>query len=680
MALVGIDQGASLQLFMAYHQASQGLLAYQHQLEPLLRQAEQLVQLPLADSALRYLSELHQRTKADATELRRRSELFRLADAAMLGQFSAAELSSWQLNVWDLPLAEPQPVDMLNAALAQPEQLSNTDLTRLLRQLTMQSLSTPQRAAEALEQLGAAGLAGLGERIMRQLEAGLHVPAMQAEALAQLQGLAMLMGLASHAPGGLPEAIESYLLPPQAGWLERRQIRHLGMLLAMGRFNMDFVAKAGSFLIDQANRQVVAAARLRHPLKVDPSSGMGQPYEAMLNPLEQALRQAQGSPYSALTMLDSIVASWESADIDTQAYHGMAPDQAVAVLLDVVVAEASVNPAFKDQGWASLLGLYEWLPQHSGNWPDHSAAWSSVAQLTGLYWSELRSVATELTQPVLLRVVTHPEAMSLLSVGVGAFTLGHLSEAIEVELDQQLTDTQRDRFISSHVDAVADVYHHVFTAAASVSRQSRKKAMSLLASALKFADRKLMKLLLVGSLTPSQRVAATVAAMAVRRFKEDATQQIRQAAPSGDVSPQQIFASQLGNRDRAMPGGRAPEPTWFELELANKLLQNQPQLVESLAGGASIEAARWIKHGQIAASQEPAFAEWFAKVVNADPPTEFSLVFVHLQREFINDLLLDATSAAIAGVWEKADYALEISRETQAEWQQWQDAWREQQP
>ena len=678
MALAGIDPQASLQLFLAYHQARQDVLAYHQQLEPLLRQAEQLVSLPLANSVRRNLSELAQQLKADADDLRQRRALFRLADSAMLGQFSAAELSSWQLNVWDLPLDDQQPAGEPTAALMRHEQLDNADLARLLRQLTVQSLQSPWRAAEALAQLGADGLAGLAERIFRQLEAGLHMPEMQAEALALLQALAMFVGLASHAHGGLPESIESYLLPPQAGWQERDQIRHLGMLLAMGRFSMGFAAKAGVFLMDQANRPVVHAASRQHPLKVAARSGKGQPYAAMLNPLEQALRQAHGSAQSALIMLDSIIASWGEADIDTEFYHGLAADQAVAPLLDVIVAEAAVDPAFKDQSWNSLLGLYEWLAQNSGNWPDNSQVWSSIAQLTGLYWPELRSVATEVTQPVLLRVVTSPDAMSLLSVGVGAFTLGHLSEAISVELDPQLSDTQRDRRISSHVDAVGDVYHHVFTAAASVSREPSQKAMSLLASALKFADRKLMKLLLVGGLTPHQRVAATVAAMAVRRFKEDATEQIRQGAPSGEISPQQIFASQLGNRDRAATGGHAPEPTWFELELANKLLQSQPDLAESLVGDAPAEAARWLKHGQITASEEPAFAEWFAQAVNADPPTEFSLVFVHLQREFVNDLLLDATSVAIDGVWEKANHALEISQETQAEWQQWQEAWREQ--
>jgi len=677
MSTAGIDPTVSSQLVAAYQKATKALLGYQWQLTPPVRQAEQLLDLSQAQNVLNRLGQLHKFLQADTEELVRRRKLFMLADSAMLRQFDSNQIDSLKLNVWELPLAAPRPPRELAQLLDEHRQLDNSELAQVLKELVLQSLLAPTRAAKILQHLGAEKFASLAERVMRQLEVGLYVPAKRAEALSLLQGLAMLVGQASRAPTGIPKSIRNYLLPAGGGWQERYQIRHLGMLLAMGKFHVSFASEAGSFLMDKANREVVFAARSHHPLKL-PQRGAQQPYATLLNPLDQALKQTQDSGESALEMLDSIVRSWGSADVDTQTYHGLSPDSAIAELLDVVVAEAATNAEFKNRSWEVLLRLFEWVPEHDGVWKGNSPVWSSIAAMAGLYWPELRNVAAEVTQPVLVRVVQNPEAMSLLSVSLGAFTLGHLSEAIEVELRPGLDDSIRDRHISAHVDAVADAYHHVFAAAARASQKQQKKAMSLLAGALNFVDRKLMKLLLVGSITPAQRAVATVAAMGVRKFRDNATEQIRQSAPGGDISPRAIFLRQLGNRDRVVAGGTAPEPTWFELELANKLLEHQPQLADSLAQS-SATASRWLQDGKIVASQEPAFAAWFASVVNADPPTEFSLIFVHLQREFVNDLLLDATSVAMDGVWEKAQEALEVSRQTQQEWQEWSREWRKQQ-
>jgi len=696
MTLSGIDPAASLELSEAYHKAAQALLAYQLRLSPLVKQAQQ--QLALArqagaaanqgalasTDALKKLSQLHRMIVADSEELIRRRELFRLADSALLRQFQTSQLNSLELNIWELPLPAQRSFKALSQLLVRHDQLGNLELTQVLRGLLVRSLRSPATAFRALRNLGADSFATLANRIMGELEQGLHVPAKRAEALGLLQALAMLVGKASQAPTGIPADIRSYLLPDKAGWDQRHQVRHLGMLLALGRFHAPFAAQAASFLIDKANRDVVIAASSDHPLKHQARAGPRaghQPYQAMLNPLEQALGQVKTSPEPALAMLNHIVSSWGSADIDTYAYHGLAPDLAMAELLDTVVAEAASNAEFRDRSWPTLLRLFEWIPNHDQVWKSNSPVWSSLAQMVGLHWPQLRQVASDVTQPVLVRVAQDPEAMSLLSLSVGAFTLGHLSEAIEVELKPGLDDSVRDRHISVHVDAVADAYHHVFVAAAGAGRQPQKKAMSLLAGALNFVDRKLMRTLLVGSITPPQRAIATVAAMGVRKFRDSVTQQVRQAAPEADVSPQSVFAQQIGNRDKAAPGGAAPQPTWFELELANKLLEHQPQLLVSLSEGSSgsADASRWLRDGKIIASQTPAFADWFAAVTNADPPTEFSLVFVHLQREFANDLLLDATSVALDSVSQQASQALEVSQQTQREWQEWSRQWRQQQ-
>lgn len=694
MTISGIDPKSSLDLLGAYKKTAQALLEYQIRLSPLVKQAQQQLAfsrqagVPADKSALENtavlerLAELHAMIVADSEELVRRRELFLLADSALLRQFQTGQLNSLELNIWELPLAAPRSFKELNQLLARHDQLGNLELTQVLRELLLRSLRSPTRAFKVLQNLGAESFAGLSSRIMGELEKGLHSPDKQAEALGLLQALAMLAGKASQAPSGIPSDIQSYLLPQKAGWDQRHQVRHLAMLLSMGKFHVSFAAQAGSFLIDKANREVVIAASSNHPLMNRARNGLErseQPYHAMLNPLEQALAQTKDSPEAALAMLNHIVSSWGSADIDTYAYHGLAPDLAMAELLESVAIEATSNAEFRDRTWQTLLRLFEWIPDHDQVWKSDSPVWSSLAQMVGLHWPELRNVASDVTQPVLVRVAEDPEAMSLLSLSVSAFTLGHLSEAIEVELKQDLDDSVRDRHISVHVDAVADTYHHVFVAAAGAGRKKQKKAMSLLVSALNFVDRKLMRVLLVGSITPPQRAIATVAAMGVRKFRDSATQQVRHSARETDVSPQSIFTSQLGNRDKTVPGGTAPQPTWFELELANKLLEHQPQLVESLSEGSSADASRWLQDGTIIASQNPAFAHWFASVTNADPPTEFSLVFVHLQREFVNDLLLDATSVALDSAWEKASQALEVSQQTQQEWQDWSQQWRQQQ-
>lgn len=711
MPVSGVDPHNSTKLIAAYQASAQAVLECKLQLVGLESQAQKYLSATPARLAARRLGQLHEGLRADGQDLHRRRELFLLADSALLSDSSPQADSSslartryLALAIWDTPLSATRSPHQLLGQLSWHEDLDNAQLIQALQGLVVWSLESPARASQLLKQLGADDFAALAQRITQELEAGLYVPERQTQALAMAQGLALLVAHASKSAGGLPPVIRDYLLPPAAGYFERDQIRHLGIMLALGQFHVGFASQAGAYLVDRANREVVSAALSNHPLehpgRVGSGRGRGHPYAAMLNPLQQAHRQASGSPDSALAMLDSILESWGSGDVDTEMYHGLSPDVAVAGLLDTVVEGAAADGEFRDRGWQRLLALFEWVPEHDSAWSANSPVWSSLAQMVGLYWPQLRSVAAEVTWPTLVRVVRNPEAMSLLSLGVGSFAMGHLGQAIEVEVNPELDDTIRDRRISVHVDAVADAYHHVFAATARVSPSQEKKAMSLLASALNFVDRKLMKVLLVGSITPAQRAITTVAAMGVRKLRDHATAEIRQQAIRRDISPRSIFSSQLGNRDRAAVGGTAPEPTWFELELANKLLEHQPHLAEELT--LDPRAGRWLRDGvlhtgtggadggvgagavtnsagdPIASGVDPAFADWFANVVNANPPTEFSELFVHLRREFLNDLLLDATSVAMEGTWEKAQEALDVSRQTQKEFQDLSRELREQ--
>ena len=680
MNLIRIDTAASLELIGRYATAEDKVLQYRRELAPLFAQAQQFLgQVP---STLAWLDIAQANLRRSRGDLILRREWFIRADSAAAGAYEG-----WQELV---PLsAEKRSWQELGSLLSSHEDMSDEELTSLLEEIAARSLVFPMMAADLLAQLGPDGFASIAERTMLKLERHLFISD-QTPALALLRGLSMLMANASHAPAGIPQELEDYLMPTEGSYDDRHRVRHLGILMAGGSFDFAFTSRAMLFLLSKQNREVVTAAHHDHPLRKGDRAH--QPYAPLLTPLVNSTESAKTSPRTSLQVLEEIVASPEGiVDVDTHMLHGESPEVIVEGLTDSIVDAAVEDPYLREQAWPAFIKLLEWLPENDIFWRLHSPAWSSIARFAGLYWPELRNVATSVTSHAFTRILASPEAMSVMSLSVGAFSLGHLSDAIEVELDESLDDTQRDRRISAHVDAVSDAYHHVFAAAVNANEHQQKKTMSLLASGLNFLDRRLMRMMLVGSLTPLQKAVATVAATGVRRARESVTQSLEASAPKGEVSPKSIFANQILNRDRAAAGGHAPMPTWFELELANKLLEHKPELASSIAAGdteaggimtgstaaGSTASSRWLSDNRIQQSDDPAFAQWFTEVVNADPPTEFSLAFVHLQREFANDLLLDATSVELDAVWEQTQEAVALSRQTAEEWQEWQEEWEE---
>lgn len=660
MNLIHIDTAASLELIDRYATAEDKVLRYRRDLTPLFAQARQLLgqvppTLPLLDTVQFNL----RRARGD---LILRREWFIRADSAAAGEYEG-----WQ-ELAPLP-AKRRSWQELGRLLSAHKDLSDEELTSVLEEIATRSLVVPSFAANLLKRLDPDNFASIAERTILKLERHLFLED-QISALSLLRGLSMFVANASHAPTGIPQEIENYLMPSSGSYEDRHRVRHLGMLVAGGSFHSAFISRASLFLLSKQNREVVSAAYQNHPLRRDGRSP--QPYKPLLNPLRNTAAFAKTSPQASLRMLEEIVASPSGiVDIDTYMFHGEYPEIIVADLTDSIVDAAVSDQQLREQAWPAFQNLLEWLPENDSSWRPHSPAWTSIARFAGLYWPELRNVATSVTSHAFARILASPEAMSVMSLSVGAFALGHLGDAIEVELDDSLDDTQRDRRISAQVDAVSDAYHHVFAAAVSVNEATQQKTMSLLASGLNFLDRRLLRTMLVGSLTPAQKAVATVAASGIRKARERITQSLEASAPKGDVSPKSIFANQILNRDRAALGGRAPIPTWFELELANKLLEHRPDLANS------ISPTRWLSEGIIQQSDDPAFAQWFSETINADPPTEFSLAFVHLQREFAHDLLLDATSVELDAVWEQTQEAVDLSRQTAEEWQVWQEEWEE---
>lgn len=670
MNSISIDTAASLELIGRYATAEDKVLQYRRELAPLFAQAQHLLgQVP---STLAWLDIAQANLRRARGDLILRREWFIRADAAAAGAYEgwqelaplAAKKRSWQ---------------ELGRLLSAHEDMSDEELTSLLEEIAARSLVFPMMAADLLAQLGPDGFASIAERTMLKLERHLFLSD-QTPALSLLRGLSMLVANASHAPAGIPQELEDYLMPAEGTYDDRHRVRHLGMLVASGSFHPAFSSRASLFLLSKQNREVLGAAHHNHPLRK--GGRARQPYAPLLNPLFNSAESAKVSPHASLQMLTEIVGSPEGiVDVDTYMIHGGSPEAIVEDLTDSIVDAAVQDQHLREQAWPAFLKLLEWLPENDSSWQPHSPAWSSIARFAGLYWPDLRNVATSVTSHAFTRILASPEAMSVMSLSVGAFALGHLSEAVGAELDESLDDAQRDRRISAHVDAVSDAYHHVFAAAVNVSEHKQKKTMSLLASGLNFLDRRLMRMMLVGSLTPVQKAVATVAATGIRKTRDSVTQSLEASAPKGEVSPKSIFANQILNRDRAAAGGHAPMPTWFELELANKLLEHRPELASSIEARGSetsgTASGRWLSENRIQQSDDPAFAQWFAEVVNADPPSEFSLAFVHLQREFAHDLLLDATSVELDAVWEQTQEAVALSRQTAEEWREWQDEWEE---
>ena len=675
MNSISIDTAASLELIGRYATAEDKVLQYRRELAPLFAQAQQLLgQVP---STLAWLDIAQANLRRARGDLILRREWFIRADAA-----AAVAYEGWQELA---PLAaKKRSWQELGRLLSAHEDMSDEELTSLLEEIAARSLVFPMMAADLLAQLGPDGFAGIAERTMLKLERHLFLSD-QTPALSLLRGLSMLVANASHAPAGIPQELEDYLMPAEGTYDDRHRVRHLGMLVASGSFHPSFASRASLFLLSKQNREVLSAAHHNHPLRK--GGRARQPYAPLLNPLFNSAESAKVSPYASLQMLTEIVGSPEGiVDVDTYMIHGGSPEAIVEDLTDSIVDAAVQDQRLREQAWPAFLKLLEWLPENDSSWQPHSPAWSSIARFAGLYWPELRNVATSVTSHAFTRILASPEAMSVMSLSVGAFALGHLSEAVGAELDESLDDAQRDRRISAHVDAVSDAYHHVFAAAVNVSEHKQKKTMSLLASGLNFLDRRLMRMMLVGSLTPVQKAVATVAATGIRKTRDSVTQSLEASAPKGEVSPKSIFANQILNRDRAAAGGHAPMPTWFDLELANKLLEHRPELASSIEASSSeasgsetsgTASGRWLSENGIQQSDDPAFAQWFTEVVNADPPSEFSLAFVHLQREFAHDLLLDATSVELDAVWEQTQEAVALSRQTAEEWREWQDEWEE---
>ena len=658
MNIIQMDTVASEELTRRYATAQNKVLQYRRDLTALFAQAQQLLgQVP---PVLTWLDTAHTNLQRSHTDLILRREWFIRADASAAGAYEG-----WQ-ELALLPASKRSWRELGRLLLAH-EDLSDEELTSVLEEIATRSLVAPTMATSLLAQLGPDGFDSLAERTMLKLERHLFLED-QTSALSLLRGFSIFLANASHSPAGIPTEFEDYLMPSEGSYDDRHRVRYLGMFMAGGSFHPGFASRVSEFLLSKNNREVVGAADQNHPLRRGGRSS--QPYAPLLNPLSNSIKSVKASPHDSLRVLEEIVASSEGiVDVDTYILHGEYPEVIVADLTDSIVNAAAQDPQLREQAWPAFQKLLEWLPENDGSWRPQSPAWSSIARFAGLYWPELRNVATSVTSHAFARILASPEAMSVISLSAGAFALGHLSDAIEVELDESLDDTQRDRRISAHVDAVSDVYHHIFVGAANVSEVKQKKTMSLLASGLNFLDRRLMRMLLVGGLTPAHKAIATVAASGVRKVRERITQSLEASAPRGDVSPKSIFASQILNRDTAVAGGRAPIPTWFELELANKLIKHRPDLASS------IPPSRWLGENGIQQSDAPAFAQWFSETINADPPSEFSLAFVHLQREFAHDLLLDATSVELDAVWEQTQEAVAMSKQTAEEWQVWQEEW-----
>ena len=316
---------------------------------------------------------------------------------------------------------------------------------------------------------------------------------------------------------------------------------------------------------------------------------------------------------------------------------------------------------------------------------------AASAKLLTLFIPEMRTMATEVTIPLLAPILNDPEAMVIFSGSVGMFSLYHLQRALEVEFDSNISAEKKQRLIAAHTDAVSDIHYHLFSAISLDEKKYNKSSLSFFET-FNFLARYLMPLVIASTgISPALAISALI--FTNKKLNQHIiNESIKRSKTNEKLTPLNFFKKQFMNRNYSSTKSSYPEPTWFEIELASRILNENPKARADLKVGRWFDGEKIItpinstKIGQnISLSTEETnpqiisdvselinqinstnedfkkgtedFSEWFARNINADPPTEFSSTFVHIQREFGRDILLDALTIEIEDVREQAKIA-----------------------
>ncbi len=691
MALIKMEVESALELEQSYLLASQKIGWIKARLDSAIKEAGELADAVNCAGCLQIFEELVQNLNKDASDLNWRREWIQKSDLMLEDYFLLPDSVLSSSTSKGTGKFSKYSIAQILSALQNSAELSDSDMTGMLFELALRTLSDPELANQALLSFSSVQMDQMFGRIYEDLSRWLQLSNVEEKTLKERQSLhllplSILLANASWAKNGMAEQVQSYFFPRgkftnsdsnSSGLVSSqtagKRIKYAGMILASARFAPGFLSSAGIYMLNKSNRRAVQAGLALNSLELPGKSPRHkQPFRKMLNPGQTAFDQLSKSPNGYLELFTNRKLAGLKLDVDTLITHKVDFKSIFFEGMSQLAEAAQNNPQLLAQLKPALGSLGAFLYRNESQLYDSDFLVNS-AKTISLFIPDMRSMATQTTAPLLAPITRDPEAMIILSGSVGIYSLHHLQKAMEAEFNPQLSPEEKRRIVSAHADAVSDVYHHIFTAI-SINEEKIDKSVALLSSALGLAAKNFFTIV-ANRVDIRAQLLVSAAIFAAGKIKNQINSNAQSMLKTdSNLTPRELFSRQIINRDIAPKVGSAyPEPTWFEIELANKILEAHPSAKNSLEKGAWFDGKKLTPPAQAAqvgenisgseinivdmvnligkASQEPGqmqdFAEWFARTVNADPPTEFSGTFLHFQREFGRDLLIDALSIEI---------------------------------
>jgi hypothetical protein len=466
--------------------------------------------------------------------------------------------------------------------VADPDALSHARLAHLMGELAARSLLDPGFAATAVAGMGRGGLQALW---LRSSTAGLD------------SSVAVLLGTASHSQAGLtPDALD-FVLPGDSSWAAAR-IAWFGRLLGLARFSDDVLGAAATWSLDPANRHHVEVAMTKY----------------RSNFAAAALGALAASGSAAALWLASPGASNSLSSINTPeaAFElRIDGDESTAALLDAVIAARTEGTLTAAQSFEVWLSIAE---HASDSFLPGEQSLVALARLTNLHWDEIGALSPGWTRGLFAELASDERALATVSLGLGSRSVPLITEAAElIRLNQDASEP---------VETLARDYSHVFTGLAA---QRHGSSGGLVISAVDTA---------IAAAVGRAGPAATWLTTAVTDELLDAV--IESDHPHDVTTPHELFEHEFHPSDPAVPGGRYPAVSGFQIQVPNEVLRVEPRLATCLSRN------QWFDGSAVTPPATPSdeFARWFARTTSGGTP--LAAPYQALVSKFSDRVLLEA--------------------------------------
>ncbi len=689
MALIKMETEAVLMLEQSYLLASEKIGWIKSRLASVIGESAELTGSGNSEGCLQAFEELILNLDKDAADISWRREWIQKSDLMLEGYFFFPD-EAFSAAGGSGKFSRYSTSEIINL-LQNSAELSDQELGALFFELARRTLNAPELANQVLSKFNYSQLDDIFSRLYLDLGNWLLLSDVDAKTLkerqaARLLPFSILIANASWAKNGMSQNIQNYFLPltESAGSKSTdhklvspetagKRIKYAGMILASAAFAPGFLASAGIYMLNKFNRPAVLAGLAGNKLELPNKSALHkQPFRKMLNPGQTAFDQLKKSPNGYLELFKNPRLAGLKLDIDTLISHNVDFKSIFFEGMGELSDAALNNPQILAELQPALGSLGAFLYRNESQLYESDFLVNS-AKTISLFIPDMRSMATQATAPLLAPILKDPDALIVLSGSAGIYALSHLQKALEAEFSPLLSPEEKQRLVSAHADAVSDIYHHIFTAI-SINEEKIDKSIATLSSTLGLTAKNLFSAV-SRKLDIRTQILISTAVFVAGKVKDQIvsdTEALLEADPN--LTPRELFSRQIINRDFTAGANSAyPEPTWFEIELANKILDANPLAGEELTKGTWFDGEKLTPPTEAAKigenisndeiniidlvnligdangdiSQIQDFSEWFAKTVNADPPTEFSSTFLHFQREFGRDILIDALSIEI---------------------------------